>query len=144
MEIDVKREMFRPIAARGSVLYFCIVEMSLVNWMYNTSLQQFLGLFDYGIDASPKTNNLKVEARVSVIIEWLTRRVYRYMNRGLFEKDKITFKLLISTRLLIGNSLLSSADVDLLLKAGGGMDGTGDCPEWISDKKIWLNLKALA
>ena len=39
VEIDVKREMFRPIAARGSVLYFCIVEMSIVNWMYNSSLQ---------------------------------------------------------------------------------------------------------
>ena len=65
------------------------------------------------------------------------------MNRGLFEKDKITFKLLISTRLLIGNGSLSSADVDLLLKAGGGMDDIGDCPEWIN-KKTWLNLKALA
>lgn len=26
-EIGEKRELFRPVAARGSVLYFCIVEM---------------------------------------------------------------------------------------------------------------------
>ena len=38
IEIDQKRELFRPVAARGSVLYFCVVEMTLVNWMYNTSL----------------------------------------------------------------------------------------------------------
>jgi dynein heavy chain len=39
IEINEKREMFRPVAARGAVLYFCIVEMTQVNWMYNTSLQ---------------------------------------------------------------------------------------------------------
>jgi dynein heavy chain len=37
-EIKEKREKFRPAAARGAVLYFCVVEMTLVNWMYNTSL----------------------------------------------------------------------------------------------------------
>jgi len=54
IEINEKRELFRPVAARGAVLYFCIVEMTQVNWMYNTSLQQFLDLYDYGIDMSPK------------------------------------------------------------------------------------------
>lgn len=52
IEIGEKREHFRPVAARGAVLYFCVVEMILINWMYNTSLQQFLDLFDYGIDKS--------------------------------------------------------------------------------------------
>jgi dynein heavy chain len=39
IEINEKREAFRGVAARGAVLYFCIVEMIKVNWMYNTSLQ---------------------------------------------------------------------------------------------------------
>jgi len=38
IEINEKRELFRPCAARGSVLYFCVVEMTMVSWMYNTSL----------------------------------------------------------------------------------------------------------
>jgi dynein heavy chain len=58
-EIGEKREQFRPVAARGSVLYFCIVEMIQINWMYNTSLQQFLGLFYYGIEKSAKAQLVK-------------------------------------------------------------------------------------
>jgi len=58
-EIGDKREQFRPVAARGSVLYFCVVEMIQINWMYNTSLEQFLGLFYYSISNSAKAQLVK-------------------------------------------------------------------------------------
>lgn len=43
--IDEKREQYRPIATRGAVLYFTVVDLSLVNVMYQTSLDQFQTLF---------------------------------------------------------------------------------------------------
>jgi len=141
VEINEKRELFRPVAARGAVLYFCIVEMTLVNWMYNTSLQQFLGLFDYAIDFSPKAQMVK--DRVFNITAWLTRRVYRYINRGLFERDKVTFKLMMATKILIKDNKLTAADVSLLLKAGAGIDDRSKPFNWM-EQKTWLNLKALS
>lgn len=44
--IDEKREQYRPVATRGAVMYFTVVDLSLVNVMYQTSLDQFRVLFD--------------------------------------------------------------------------------------------------
>jgi len=129
IEINEKREQFRPAASRGSVLYFCIVEMSLVNWMYNTSLYQFLGLFDFSIDTAPKAQLLK--DRVNNIINTLTYKVYRYINRGLFEKDKVTFKLMSSMKILIKDGKLQPHDVGMLLKAGAGIDDRNKPFNWM-------------
>ena len=97
-EIQEKREQYRPIAIRGSALYFCMIEMQLVDWMYNSSLEQFLALFNFSIDSSEKAQ--LPSKRVDIIIKYLTLHVYKYVNRGLFEKDKTTFVLMVSFKIL--------------------------------------------
>ncbi len=53
-EINEKRDQYKPVAIRGSAIYFTIIEVSLINWMYNSSLKQFLKLFTESIDLSTK------------------------------------------------------------------------------------------
>ena len=81
--------------------------------------------------------------RVHNITVELTRKVYRYINRGIFERDKVTFKLMMSLKILIKEGKLTSADVNVFLKSGAGIDDRNKPFSWM-DQKTWLNLKALS
>lgn len=77
--IDEKREQYRPVATRGAVIYFTVVDLSLVNVMYQTSLDQFQKLFVNAMDVADKA--ALASKRVSNIIETMTFNVYRYISR---------------------------------------------------------------
>lgn len=44
-EIDETREGYRPVAYRGSIMYFCVRDFNVVDPMYQYSLQWFTNLF---------------------------------------------------------------------------------------------------
>jgi len=148
IEIDEKREQFRPVATRGSIMYFNMTDMTLVcnpitkqqsGWMYNCSLNQFLEQFDFSIRNSEKVQ--QTLKRVDRIINFLTYQVYRYMNRGLFERDKLMFKLTLALRIMVVAGSVTSNDVSLFLKAGSSLDKNAErpCPfRWMTEK-AWLN-----
>jgi dynein heavy chain len=54
-EIDVTRELFRPVAFRASLLFFAIVDLAAIDPMYQYSLQWFSNLFGSSIDGSEQT-----------------------------------------------------------------------------------------
>merc|ERR1719197_2246462 len=125
IEIDEKREQFRSVATRGSIMYFNMTDITLVSnpitlqpsgWMYNCALSQFLEQFDYSVKNSEKAQ--PTSKRVDKIIQFLTYQVYRYMNRGLFERDKLMFKLMVTLKIMVVAQQLTGNDVSLFLKAG--------------------------
>ena len=60
--------------------------------------------------------------RVTNIIETMTYMCYRYINRGLYEKDKLTFILLVTMKILITAALLKASDLTIFLRGGAALD----------------------
>ncbi|CAK0855452.1 unnamed protein product [Prorocentrum cordatum] len=135
IEINEKREQFRPVNP---------ITGQLSGWMYNCSLLQFLGQFEISVKNSEKAQ--PTSKRVEKIIHFLTYQVYRYMNRGLFERDKMMFKLIVTMKISVIANQITAGDVSAFLKAGSALDVKTEKAnpfKWLTDK-VWLNLIQLS
>jgi len=63
-----------------------------------------------------------VSERIQSILDTSTYVIWRYIDRGLFENDKVTFLVMIVFKKLITNKKLNANDISLYLKGGGDLD----------------------
>jgi dynein heavy chain, axonemal len=143
-KINLAREEYRSVATRGSILYFLIVEMSMVNIMYQTSLDQFLHLFDSSLLNS--TANANITKRTANILQYMTFSIFIYIQRGLYEKHKFIFTLLLTLKIDLESQKISQNEFLTLIKGDTTLDFTTvrNKPfSWILDSS-WLNIVHLS
>ncbi|KAB0801458.1 hypothetical protein PPYR_05812 [Photinus pyralis] len=139
-KINIAREEFRAVAARGSILYFLIVEMSNVNVMYQNSLKQFLGIFDNSITKSTKSAD--TEERINIILKYLTYEVWAFTQRSLYERHKALFTLMMAMKIDLHKAVITHEEFLSFIKGGASLDLNGVRPKpfrWVLDI-TWLNL----
>eukprot|EP00928_Gymnodinium_smaydae_P009061 TRINITY_DN13347_c0_g3_i1.p1 TRINITY_DN13347_c0_g3~~TRINITY_DN13347_c0_g3_i1.p1 ORF type:complete len:4331 (+),score=1052.12 TRINITY_DN13347_c0_g3_i1:55-13047(+) len=143
-EIDAARESYRTVAYRTAVLFFCIVELTNIDPMYQFSLQWFGQLFASVIEQSPKSDDF--DERLGILKDCFTEALYQNVCRGLFEKDKTLFSFALCVRILKGDNKLDDAELRFLLVGPTSDLAEGGPPipaPWIG-KTRWNELLSLA
>mmetsp|Transcript_39172 Transcript_39172/g.65698 ORF Transcript_39172/g.65698 Transcript_39172/m.65698 type:complete len:1242 (-) Transcript_39172:75-3800(-) len=113
-KIDTIREVYRPVATRGSLLYFVISDMGNVDPMYQYSLDYFSNLFMKCLDNAPKSK--KVQQRVENLLSYLTMFVYNNICRGLFEVHKLMYSFLICCSIMRNAGKIAFDEWNILLR----------------------------
>ena len=113
-QIEKTRNMHREVAVRGSIHYFCIVDMSFINEMYQNSLHYFKKLFNEAIEKIPVHGDTK--SINSMLKESITLDLYQKICIGLFEEHKIVYAFLICTSIKRSENKIQEAYWNLLLR----------------------------
>jgi len=142
-EIEVAQESYRPVATRGSILYFVVADFTTVDPMYQYSLQYFKLVLTSTVRAADASEVL--DERLQILINSITKTMFVMICRGLFEKHKGLFAFLIAASIERQSNLLSPEEWAFFLKPQAPLEegapvnpGAG----WLDDKS-WNALLAM-
>jgi len=157
--IKITSEKYRGAANRSSLLFFLMNDMAKIHTYYLYSLEAFTVVFYRGIDlvtfpkAPPKEGeeekkeeitDEELAKRTTILIDSITRTVFQYLRRGLFEVDKLTVASLMTIRICLNDGKLPEDEVSYLIESKLNPDSgnMGPLHEWLPEA-IWPRIKAL-
>jgi len=138
------RQGYVPVAFQASQLFFCIADLAGVDTMYQYSLDWYIGLYELSIEKAEKAKAL--EDRLRNLNDTFTYMLYKNVCRSLFEKDKLLFSFLLTSKLLLGQKKLDPAELRFFLQGSTSMDLAEPNPAgdggWLPDPS-WSNILAM-
>jgi dynein heavy chain, axonemal len=142
-QIDETRELYRPVAQRASLLFFCISDLASVNPMYQYSLSWFTALFVRGMQEAAQSDDLA--QRGHDLNEHFTFSLYLNVCRSLFEKHKLMLSLMLAVKILQASGQIDLAEWRFLLAGPPKLDFAepNPAPSWMT-RKCWTELLNLS
>lgn len=147
-------EKYRGVANRSSLLFFLMNDLVKIHTYYIYSLEAFTTVFYRGIDLvttalaageeREEATDAELAVRCIVLIDSVTKTVFNYIRRGVFETDKLTVASLLTLRIAVNDGKLLEEDVAYLVEAKQSPDpgNMGPLFEWLPPA-IWPRVKAL-
>mmetsp|Transcript_25005 Transcript_25005/g.85566 ORF Transcript_25005/g.85566 Transcript_25005/m.85566 type:complete len:4525 (+) Transcript_25005:136-13710(+) len=153
--ISAARELYRPVATRGALLYFLIDNLNVLDRCYQYSMANFVYIMRKGMDLTPggATEDLvpveqrlgeqvPVEKRVSLLIDFVSLIVFRYIASGLFEKHKLIVASQLCMAILKGRGQLNANLFDWLLRGPKVTGVDNPLSEWVTES-VWASVQSL-
>lgn len=143
IKINESRELYRPAAAEGSMLFFLIIQLCFVEHMYQFSLDAFRGFLEKAIDKAEPNEDTAM--RADNLITTIRLTIFRWVNRGLFERHKLIFCALLTFQLFIKGQLEESYNAtyfDFLLRGPVKTGVENPIAEWLPNS-CWFAVQKL-
>jgi len=96
--INNLREVYRRVSAEGAMLYFLLIQLNIVDHMYQYSLESFTTFFFKAIEITELFED--EELRVLALRQQIRMTIYQWVSRGLFERHKQIFLSQLTFRIM--------------------------------------------
>ena len=143
IKINISREVYRRVAAEGSMLYFLLIQLCIVDHMYQYSLESFNTFFFRAFDKTPSFD--VDEKRVVELREQIRTTIYQWVSRGLFERHKQIFLCQITFRLMQKKILevdYTHQEFNFLIQCPIKTEIPNPLKEWLPDL-AWYSIQKL-
>lgn len=143
-KIEVFRESYRKVASYAAILYCCLDQLRFINPMYQFSLEWYLNLYNFSIQHANRSRDQ--QRRIDFLIKSITKNFYNNICRSIFDKDKLFFSWIFTTRILIANKQLRNEQLQFFTTGENGFVGPfleKPQAEWIT-QKMWDQLNKLS
>jgi dynein heavy chain len=143
IKINILREVYRRVAAEGAMLYFLLIQLCIVDHMYQYSLESFTTFFFKAIEKAEQFED--EEPRVLALREMIRMTIYQWVSRGLFERHKPIFRTQLCFRLMQKQILsveYTEKEMYFLLSCPSKADVPNPLKEWLPDL-AWYSMQKL-
>ena len=96
--INEAREVYRPVAAEASCLYFMLLQLNKIQYAYQYSLASFETFFKNGMSRAVMADEAK--KRVDALLSSVRWTIFQWVARGLFERHRLVFLVQVVVGLL--------------------------------------------
>eukprot|EP00397_Hematodinium_sp_SG-2012_P000941 GEMP01000942.1.p1 GENE.GEMP01000942.1~~GEMP01000942.1.p1 ORF type:complete len:1804 (-),score=375.45 GEMP01000942.1:270-5681(-) len=99
IQINTLLELYRPVALGGSMLFFVVIQLVIVEHMYQYLLDSLVSFLMEAIDRAPALDDTNIPTALFIVTIGMT--IFRWGNRGLSELRKLIFCALLALHIFM-------------------------------------------